>query len=71
MTITVDATYENGVLKPSQPVTLPEGAQVRLSIQLPAELHDPLADVIGIVDGPESGDAASNHDAYLYGRRTG
>jgi predicted DNA-binding antitoxin AbrB/MazE fold protein len=33
MTITVEATYENGVLKPAQPLPLPEQAQVRVTIE--------------------------------------
>jgi predicted DNA-binding antitoxin AbrB/MazE fold protein len=32
MAITVDATYENGVLKPAQPLRLQEHAQVRVTI---------------------------------------
>jgi predicted DNA-binding antitoxin AbrB/MazE fold protein len=33
MPITVDAVYENGVLKPSQPLALQEHEEVRLTIQ--------------------------------------
>jgi predicted DNA-binding antitoxin AbrB/MazE fold protein len=36
MTLTVEAVYENGVLKPVQPLPLPEHAQVRVTIE-PAE----------------------------------
>lgn len=32
MTITVDATFKDGALRLTQPVDLPEGAKVRLSI---------------------------------------
>ena len=32
MTITVDAVYENGVLKPAQPLPLAEHEQVRITI---------------------------------------
>ena len=32
MTITVDGTYENGVLRPDQPLQLPENSRVRMSI---------------------------------------
>lgn len=67
MTITVDATYENGLLRPRQAVPLPEGAEVRISITLPDTEQDPLADVIGIGDGPPVGDAADRHDTYVYG----
>jgi predicted DNA-binding antitoxin AbrB/MazE fold protein len=69
MTFTIDATWQNGVLKPKQPVSLPDGAEVRVSITLPGEQTDPLANVIGISDGPVAGDVADNHDRYLHGSR--
>ena len=33
MSITVEATYENGVLKPAQPLALGEHERVRLTIE--------------------------------------
>jgi predicted DNA-binding antitoxin AbrB/MazE fold protein len=33
MTITVQATYENGVLKPAQPLPFDEHAQVRVTVE--------------------------------------
>jgi predicted DNA-binding antitoxin AbrB/MazE fold protein len=33
MTITVNATYEGGVLKPAEPLPLAEHAQVRLTVE--------------------------------------
>jgi predicted DNA-binding antitoxin AbrB/MazE fold protein len=33
MTITVAATYENGVLRPAQPLALAEHAQVRVTVE--------------------------------------
>jgi predicted DNA-binding antitoxin AbrB/MazE fold protein len=33
MAITVEAVYENGVLKPAQPLPFPEHATVRVTIQ--------------------------------------
>jgi predicted DNA-binding antitoxin AbrB/MazE fold protein len=65
MPITIDATFENGVLKPKQELILPEGADVRLTVSLSDEVRDPLASVIGICDGPTDG--AANHDRYIYG----
>jgi predicted DNA-binding antitoxin AbrB/MazE fold protein len=35
MSITVDATYEDGVLKPKEPLSLAEHAQVRITILPP------------------------------------
>lgn len=34
MTQTVTATFENGVLKPTQPLNLPEHSQVRATLEL-------------------------------------
>ena len=33
MTITIEATYENGVLKPAQPLPLKEHEKVRVTIE--------------------------------------
>ncbi len=66
MTITVEAIYENGLLKPKQPVVLAEGTEVRLTITPVDEDYDPLEEVIGIGDGPPDG--ADNHDKYIYGK---
>src|SRR5437868_4065396 len=33
MTITIEATYEDGVLKPAEPLPLPEHAQVRVTVE--------------------------------------
>lgn len=38
MTITVDATYENGVLRPAQPLPLSEHEKVRVTVQAKAEI---------------------------------
>lgn len=66
MTITVEATFENGLLKPKERLGLEEGAEVVLTIQARDEDYDPLEKVIGIGDGP--GDGADNHDKYIYGK---
>ena len=34
MTQTITATFENGVLKPTQPLSLPEHAQVCITVEL-------------------------------------
>lgn len=68
MTITFDATYENGVLKPKKPLSLAEGAQVRVTLTSVEEERDPLAGVIGIGSSGRS-DGAENHDHYIYGTR--
>ncbi len=67
MPITVQATYEKGVLKPSQPLALADGTEVRLTISPLDEDYDPLDAVIGICkDGPEIS-LAERHDEILYG----
>jgi predicted DNA-binding antitoxin AbrB/MazE fold protein len=65
MPITIEAVYENGVLKPKQPLALTEGTEVRLSVTPIKEDHDPLAAVIGIGEGVPDG--AEDHDKYIYG----
>ena len=67
MSVTVEATYENGVFKPRQPLDLAEGAEVRLTVDpVTADEDDPLDAVIGIGEGPPDG--ADNHDKYIYGK---
>jgi len=73
MTITVEATYEDGVLKPDAPLQLQEKAKVRLTIEEPeaAKPEDEDAwkaiDALrGVVKGAPP-DVSENHDKYLYG----
>ena len=65
MSIPFEATYENGLLKPKQPLNLKDGTEVH-GILSPLEDYDPLDAVIGIGDGPPDG--ADNHDKYIYGK---
>lgn len=46
MTITVEAIYENGVLKPSQPLPLKEHEKVRVSVH---SERSPLLEAYGIM----------------------
>lgn len=39
MTLTIEAVYENGVLKPSQPLPLKENERVRLSIHKASDVR--------------------------------
>jgi predicted DNA-binding antitoxin AbrB/MazE fold protein len=68
VTLQFDAVYENGVLRPKQPLILPNGTEVRVAIKTEEPADDPLAAVIGIAEGPHAGNAANQHDAYIYGR---
>ena len=47
MTMTVQATYENGVLKPAQPLPLDEREQVQVTIQRPTSVADRTYGLIG------------------------
>ncbi len=67
MTITVDAIYQGGVLKPKEPVVLSEGVEVRLTITPLDEGDDPLKAVIGICDQGPDISLAERHDEILYG----
>jgi predicted DNA-binding antitoxin AbrB/MazE fold protein len=81
MPITVKAIYEDGVLKPKQPLALQEGAEVELSINgteetpilnVPDEIElaegeHPLDAVLGICkEGPDIS-LAERHDEIIYG----
>jgi predicted DNA-binding antitoxin AbrB/MazE fold protein len=68
MTITVEATYENGQLNFKQPVALAEGTPVRVTITSLNEDEDPLTGVIGKIASGRT-DGAANHDKYLYGKK--
>jgi predicted DNA-binding antitoxin AbrB/MazE fold protein len=46
MAITVEAVYENGVLKPSEPLPLKDGERVRVAI---SSLDSPLLKAYGIM----------------------
>jgi len=70
MTIQFDAVYQGGVFRPKQPIPLPDGIEVRVAIETSDDGEDPLADVIGIGEGPSKGDGADRHDDYIYGRPT-
>ena len=45
MTITIEAIYENGVLKPAQPLPLQENQRVRVSVHTPVDVPNALAAV--------------------------
>ena len=69
MTITVEAIYKNGVFTPKESLALPEGTEVRVTINTLVEDADPLDEVIGIcTEGPDLS-LAARHDELLYGLR--
>jgi predicted DNA-binding antitoxin AbrB/MazE fold protein len=76
MTITVEATYEDGVLKPEAPLNLKEKSKVTLTIETPQETKtdddDPTGwktaeRFIGMWKGAPEGDPiAREHDKHIY-----
>jgi predicted DNA-binding antitoxin AbrB/MazE fold protein len=47
MTISVEAVYENGVLKPAQPLPLKEQQKVRVTVHAPANWVEATAGIAG------------------------
>ena len=79
--IHIEAIYDHGVLRPVEPLALPEGARVRLRVEeengaeqpsaKPAEAELPtllerMKDFVGTVDNLPP-DSSVNLDHYLYG----
>jgi predicted DNA-binding antitoxin AbrB/MazE fold protein len=72
MTLTVDAIYANGVLKPAQPLPLQEHEKVRVTVEL---AQRSLAEEIAFRSRalPQENldrlpaDGASQHDHHIYG----
>ncbi len=75
MTITVAATYEDGVLKPEAPLNLKEKSKVTLTIEAAPEAKADDDDPTGwkaidrLIGSVRSGltDVSEKHDDYLYG----
>jgi predicted DNA-binding antitoxin AbrB/MazE fold protein len=74
METTLEAVFEDGVLKPLKPLDLPEGAHVNLYVieqGVPRQSDSP-ADLIAAIanlpkeEGPEF--TARDHDIVLYGK---
>jgi predicted DNA-binding antitoxin AbrB/MazE fold protein len=47
MAITVEAVYENGVLKPAQPLPFPEHAKVQVTVRSPSDCVRETAGLLG------------------------
>jgi predicted DNA-binding antitoxin AbrB/MazE fold protein len=67
MTITLEATFENGQLKFKEPLSLAEGTSVRVTIAS-LDDQDPFADIIGVCHSGRR-DGAAHHDQYLKRKR--
>jgi predicted DNA-binding antitoxin AbrB/MazE fold protein len=75
MTTTVEAIYENGVLRLSRPIELAEGTPVEVTVRTmapqpgertPAQIIAEIAALAVESDEPTS--VARDHDRYLYGK---
>jgi predicted DNA-binding antitoxin AbrB/MazE fold protein len=56
MAITVTAVYENGVLKPAQPLPLKEREQVQVTVHRPGSVADQTYGMIGWVGDADTFD---------------
>jgi predicted DNA-binding antitoxin AbrB/MazE fold protein len=56
MTFTIDAVYENGVLKPAQPLPLPEHAKVQITLKTVASRVRQTAGLIGWTGSQQDAD---------------
>jgi predicted DNA-binding antitoxin AbrB/MazE fold protein len=67
MTIQIDAVYQDGVLRPTQPIELQDGSEVQIVIHTASNTAEQLANGIG--DGPEHDEVdrqgISSFEAYL------
>jgi predicted DNA-binding antitoxin AbrB/MazE fold protein len=56
MSLTVEAVYENGVLKPAHPLPLPEHAKVQITVKTAASRVRQTAGMIGWTGSQEEAD---------------
>ena len=76
MATTVEAIYEHGVLRLMEPIALPDGTHVEVTVtakepvrqgRTPAEILAAIAAMAAAVDGEEF--ASRDHDKILYGEK--
>jgi predicted DNA-binding antitoxin AbrB/MazE fold protein len=73
MTTSVDAIYENGILRPLAPLGLPEGQRVHVVVAAdePGQGEDPaaiLAEIAAMpLEAPVEPSTSRDHDKVLYG----
>jgi hypothetical protein len=68
MSVTISAHFDGTVIVPDEPVQLPVGQPLRVSVEVP-DTAPPFADLLqfaaDLPDAPP--DLAAQHDHYLYG----
>ena len=76
MTKSIQAIYQGGVFKPSEPVALADGTAVELIVHSDAEAGAASADAVRALveemaalplEGPDDGFSGADHDKVLYG----
>jgi predicted DNA-binding antitoxin AbrB/MazE fold protein len=74
MTIRCAAIFEKGVLRPKQPIALPEGAEVALAVEYaeptkpPGDIAKALAAIAKLpMESDDAGFSGADHDKVLYG----
>ena len=74
MTTSIEAIYENGVLRPKAPLSIPEGAHVDLVVMIhgsdptASSAAEILASLAALpLEGPSEGFNGRDHDRVLYG----
>jgi predicted DNA-binding antitoxin AbrB/MazE fold protein len=73
MTTTIEAVYENGILRPLTPLALPEGQHVQVSVESEEAKQDQgsaaiLAEIAALpIEGAGDRMTSQIHDQVLYG----
>ena len=74
MATRIDAIFEDGVFRPTEPVSMAEGERVQLVIVSPDDPVDPrlpasiLAEIAALpLESSDDETTARDHDRYLYG----
>jgi predicted DNA-binding antitoxin AbrB/MazE fold protein len=71
VTLQIEAVYEQGLLRPLQPLTLAEGTQVAITLIAPPAIRSPYEVLSAIAALPLEVEreerAGREHDRYLYG----
>ena len=76
MNRTINAIFENGVFRPTEPVPLSDGSHVELTVRTnerAASSNGSAADLLSRLaalpmEGPADAFSGTDHDAILYGR---
>jgi predicted DNA-binding antitoxin AbrB/MazE fold protein len=71
MTTKVHAVFRNGAFLPATPVSMPEGAEVELTVTT-SDQQKPLVQALEEIarlpiEGPRDGFSGADHDRVLYG----